>query len=248
MVISTSQLNDWESAAEDLCKGLGVSYQPFTSDELGIFGTSFERQFIVAMKQREIVDAYIRHAAEILAGGLVMKDQVSGVFDGERPAASRFGIVWPRAAFFGIGYDWDSMPTMSAAPTLTNWIHSGTTFLAQTVGNPIKMGKNAVHVVIGIDSLSPNPSIEAIQFTIDGKPKPITITNWPFQVSDFHFKEFDVGFLLKKGTTVLVKTISRTASVDIPHLFGASYVPEDILRLLDPTNLPGTTYDYVLTT
>jgi len=246
-MISEATLRDWHNEATKLAAELEVSAKEFTSKELERFGTSFERQFILATKQREIRDIWMRHAIEILTGALVMKEQVDQLFDGERPSAGRFGMVMTRAGFLGIGDDWDDVSAFTGGSP-QNWIHSGTTLMGGTSGNAVKIGGKAVHVIVAVDSLHPSPKIESIQFTIDGKAKPVIVTGWPWLNSDFSIKELDVGFLWKKNTTVLAKVFQRATGYDYPHLLGVSFAPEDVLRIHDVATLPGTTYDYILTT
>lgn len=253
MPISIETLKAWQKDAVDVAKALQLTYEPLNDDELDKFGRSFERQFVIAVKEREIVDMYMRHGAEILLGAMVATQQLDKRFDGERPEAGKFGMVMPRAGFFGVGDDWDSVSAFTTgAPQ--NWIHSGTTLMAGTVGNAIKVGENAVHVIIAVGSLHKSPKIESHQLTMDGKPKPIIITRIPSEHSDFRTKELDVAFILKKNTTLLAKVIvgdqlgAVASALDWPYLIGASFVPEDVLRLHDVATLPGTVYDVVLTT
>jgi len=190
---------------------------------------------------------------EIMMGAMVATEQMDKRFDGERPEAGKFGMVKPRAGFFGIGDDWDSVAAF-ATGSPQNWIHSGTTLMGGTAGNAIRIGENAVHVIVAVGSLHKSPKIESHQFTLDGKPKPIILTKLPIEFSDFRYKELDVAFILKKNTTLKAGVFigdslgTVTSALDWPYLIGASFVPEDVLRLHDVATLPGTTYNVVITT
>jgi len=253
MPISLETLRSAMTEAERALKELGYTYDKLNDLELDKFGRSFERQFVLGLKEREIIDLYMRHLEEIMMGAMVATEQMDKRFDGERPEAGKFGMVKPRAGFFGIGDDWDSVAAF-ATGSPQNWIHSGTALMAGTSGNAIKIGENAVHVVVAMGSLHKSPKIESHQFTLDGKPKPIILTKQPIEFSDFRYKELDVAFILKKNTTLLGKVIIGdqlgvlASALDWPYLIGASYVPEDVLRLHDVATLPGTVYNVVLTT
>jgi hypothetical protein len=253
MPISIDALKSAMSAAENSAKALGFTYDVLNDLELDKFGRSFERQFILGTKNRDIIDLYMRHLEEIMLGAMVATDQMKKRFDGERPEAGKFGMVKPRAGFFGIGDDWDSVAAFTVGSP-QNWIHSGTTLMAGSTGNAIKIGENALHVILAMGSLHKSPKIESHQFTMDGKPKPIIIVREMQNFSDFSLKELDVPFLWKKNTTVLGKVfigdqLGAVSSVlDYPFLVGVSFIPEDILRLHDVATLPGTTYNAVLTT
>lgn len=263
-MISWVQAKADHDEAVATAESLGLTYQrltgwdapneeKFIGTELDKFRRSFERQFVIGVKEREIIDLFMRHRIEILVGCIVAKDQMKKTFDGERPEAGKFGMVIPRAAFFGIGDDWDSVRAF-ATGSPQNWIHSGTALMGGTAGNPIKVGENAVHVIIGVGSLHKSPKIESHRFEIDGKPKPIVITRQMQEFSDFRVKELDVAFIWKKNTTVLDKVFigdqlgAVASALDWPMLLGVTYTTEDVLRLHDPATLPGTVYNVVLTT
>jgi len=253
MPISMETLRSAMTEAERAAKDLGFTYEPLKDAELDKFGRSFERQFVLAIKEREIIDLYMRHMEEILMGAMVATEQMDKRFDGERPEAGKFGMVKPRAGFFGIGDDWDSVSAFTAGSP-QNWIHSGTTLMGGTSGNAIKIGENAVHTIVAVGTLHVTPKIESHQFTIDGKPKPVIIVKEPQWWSDFRFKELDISFIFKKNSTLLGKVMvgdmlgALASALDWPYLLGASFIPEDALRLHDVATLPGTVYNVVLTT
>lgn len=256
MVISIEQLRKDMAEAEKAANRLKFPCEKLTNDELDKFGRSFERQFVLAIKEREIVDIYNRHRAEILMGAMIAIKQMSKRFDGERPAAGKIGMVKPRAGFFGIGDDWDDVSAFTCGEPV-NWIHSGTTLMASiggVAGHAIKIGENALHIIIGVGSMHKSPKIESHHFEVDGKPKPIILTRLPQEFSDLRVKDLDVGFVFKKGSTLLGQVFLSTQAaavaslLDWPYLVGASFVPEDVLRLHDVETLPGTTYDVVLKT
>jgi len=253
MPISMDTLRTAMLDAEKAAKALGFTYEKLNDVELDKFGRSFERQFVLAIKERDIIDLYMRHLEEIMLGAMIATEQMDKRFDGERPEAGKFGMVKPRAGFFGIGDDWDSVAAFTTGSP-QNWIHSGTTLMAGSSGNAIKIGENAVHTIIAAGSLHKVPKIESHQFTLDGKPKPIIITRELQEFSDLRVKELDVAFILKKNTTLLGKVIvgdqlgAVASAADWPFLIGASFVPEDVLRLHDVATLPGTVYNVVLTT
>ena len=258
-MISWTQAISDHAEAEATAKALGLEYEKLTGwdaksedafigSELDKFRRSFERQFVLTEKYREVVDVYMRHRVEILMGAMVATKQLKKRFDGERPEAGKFGMVDTRAAFLGIGDDWDSNPTVTGG-ALANWIHAGTTLMAGSAGNAVKIGENAVHIVIAIGDYEADPKIESIQLTIDGKPKPGIICKRPHVLSDYTLKELDVAFIFKYGTTVLGKIFQRPTGTSYPYLIGASFVPENILReYVDPATLPGTVPDVILTT
>jgi hypothetical protein len=257
-MITLAELNGIMANAESLLTKLGWTYQRLTSDELSIFGASFERQFVLAYPEREIADIYKRHIVEILAGAMIAREQMSAEIDGEQPASGKVGGPVPiRAAYLGIGDDWDDVGDSGTFTTGSpqNWIHSGTPLMGGTDGNAVKIGENQVTVVIGIGSLHPSPKIESVDFWIDGKQKPVLITGWAQKMpNSLKIKELNSAYLFKEDTTVLAKifasNIGGTVSTvsDIPYLLGVSYIKEDQLRKHDASEIPGTVADVIMTT
>lgn len=272
--MNLSTLKSMQDDAKRLADDLGVVTRDLTDKELFRFGRSFERQFIKALPQREMVDIHRRHEAEALLGAMVAKEQMDSEIDDEQPASNKVGGPLPiRACWLGIGDDWEDIYSIywGAAPgqgmwttgAPQHWIHSGTLLMGGTVGNAIRIGENAVHVIYAASSIHASPKIESIQFTVDGKQKPVLLTFWAQKNALGHtlrIKEFDNAYIWKKDTTAYGRVfISRAFGevsayvLDFPQLYGVSYVKEPALRLMDPVTgvgrvLPGTTYEVVHTT
>jgi len=164
-MVDISRLRTLQAEAKTLADDLGLVVKELSDKELKKFGKSFERQFVLAFAEREIVDIYMRHQGEILLGAMVAKQQMDAEIDGEMPLSGKIGMLPIRAAYLGIGDDWEDADLVDgpfATGSPQNWIHSGTTLMGGTSGNPIKIGENAVHVVIAFGSLHPSPKIESV--------------------------------------------------------------------------------------
>lgn len=233
-------------------KDYGVNFDMLTEAELKKFGLTFERSFVVSYPERQIQDILNRHMGEILLGAMTAKKQMKANIDGEFPDSGKVGgPVAIRACWIMKIDDWESIYEITNGTAYftpgspQNWIHSGTTKLAGTAGNAVRFGENVVHVVVGLGSYHPSPKIESFKFEIDGKEKVILVAKPP-QVSPFslRIKELDRGFIWKEDTTVLGKLfISQympaaiAEAIDIPYLFGASFLLEHELRVHDPLNI-----------
>lgn len=243
-----------EKQSKPMAAELGYVVKDLGDGELYRFGLSFERQFIQQFPERELTaDLYERHIAEILLGAMISKEQMDAEVDGESPGAGKVGgPLIPRAGWLGIGDDWeDASPFATGSPQ--NWVHSGTTLMAGTVGNAVRIGENAVHVIIGYASKHPSPKIESIQNTLDGKLKPALVTYWAQQAPySLRIKELDIAVILKKSSTILTKIFASAAHgasvADHPYPIAVSYIKEEQLRIHDIATIPGTTNDVILTT
>ena len=196
---------------------------------------------------------YVRHLDEIILGALVAKDQMNADIGGEMPGSGQIGgPIQPRAAFFGIGDDWADVGDITTGSP-QNWIHSGTALMGGTAGNAIKIGTNAVHVIFGVGDEHPSPKIETVQFTVDGKTKPVIVLGEVLRLhNSLRIKELEKSFIFKKGTTVLSKVFASAAYgatvTSVPYLVGVSFVYEPVLRVQDAADIPGSDNDVVLTT
>ncbi len=263
-MVDISALTSLQGEAKSLATKLGYSVQSLDDTELRRFGKSFERHFVLAYAQRPIIQMYLRHEGEALLGAMIAKEQMNSVIDGEQPASGKIAGPLPiRAAYFGIGDDWEDLLGIYAgaqgfwtpgAPQ--DWIHAGTTMMGGAAGNAIRIGENATHVVFGLGSLHATPMIESTQFTINAKTKPIFLNFFAQkQVLSRHWKEFDNAYIFKKDDTVLAQTFisgafgaAITEAVDFPYLIGVSYIKEPQARVFDPPDLDGTVNDVVLAT
>lgn len=226
--------------AQRMLQQLRLSFDNLVDAELTLFDRTYDRLFYLEHPFREVRDIYARRKADILAGALVAREQMGGGFGGEFPEGGQFGMVLPRAAFFGIGDDWeDASPFTTGSPQ--NWIHSGTSLLGGSAGNPIRIEENAVHVIVAVGSLHPSPKIESIPIKLGGNDYPplITSTVWKqaAQAGGLAVKELERPIILKERDTFLAKVfISSTfgsSAADYPFLIGASFIAEEALRAYD---------------
>lgn len=274
-MVDISKLKTLMADAKSLATELGLVHRDLSDKELYKFGRTFERQFMLPFPERQVVDIHLRHQAEALLGAMVAKEQMDAEVDGELPASGKIGgPLAIRAPWFGIGDDWEDIASVYGTTTARgqgywtpgspqDWIHSGTLLMGGTDTNPVKIGENALHIVYGLQSLHPSPKIESIQFTVDGKDKPVLLTFWTqktLPTEGLKIKELDNAFVWKKDTTVRARVfISEafgdiiTQAVDYPALMGVSYIKEPPLRVHDPVTstarvLPGTVHNVILTT
>ncbi len=258
-MVNVAELIALQTDVAKVASDYGVTVKTLTNAELRKFGLSFERQFVKQYPERMIQDILNRHMGEILLGAMTAKEQMNANIDGELPDAGKIGGPLPiRACWIMRIDDWESIHEITNGATdywvpsdaaAINWIHSGTTRLLAaggTAGHAVKIGENAVHVVVGIASYHPSPKIESVKFEIDGKEKPVLVTKWS-QLSPFgmRIKELDRGFIWEEDTTVLGQIYIPVympaeieQAVDIPYLFGASFIKEDALRVQLPASIP----------
>lgn len=257
MPISLGTLRGYQDEARVLADDLAMVTRDLTDKELVRFGRSFERQFIRALPTKQMVDIHLRHIKEALLGGMVAKEVMDAEIQGETPGSNKVGgPLAIRACYLGVGDDWEDIhgiyggtqnawSTGSAQP----WIHNETSLMAAAAYgapfHPVRIGENAVHVIYGISSIHSSPKLESVQFTIDGKLKPLLYCGFAQKQAVGHtqrIKELDNAIILRKDTTFYAEVFFSEAFgaevdfvTDFPVLYGVSYVKEPALRILAPT-------------
>ena len=156
-----NDLEERQDVAVQLASDLGVTSRNLERHELIRFGRAFDRQFVIGNMLSRVAEIYERHKTEALLGAIIAKDQMDAEIDGENPGANKVGgPISIQSAFLGVGEAWeDILGCYGAAQSswstgaAQNWWHSGTTLLAGTGGNAIRIGRNAVHIIFGFHSL-----------------------------------------------------------------------------------------------
>jgi hypothetical protein len=244
--------DEYQKALQEM-KTAGLVGRKLENYEIEIIAETLSTYFSMPYVERDDVIEQIlkRHTKEILVGAMLAKEQMDAEIDGMFPESGKIGGPIPiRAAFLGIGKDWDDIGSITTG-TAQYWIHSGTALLGGTAGRPVRIGRNAVHVIFGIGDYHPSPKLESVKFELNGQEQPIILLS-PMRITDVKIVELQKSIILKRGTTILA-TVYATDSIgasvdDIPYLFGVSFILDDKLRIQDPTQIPGTVHDVVTTT
>lgn len=263
---SEDSLYEMMADARSLGEDLGITTRDLTETELIRFDRAFERQFVAGNLVAPLAEIHRRHTREALLGAMIAKEQMDATIDGEQPASNKVGgPIPPMAPWFIVGDAWEDILGIYNAVqgswttgTAQDWIHSATSLGGAAAANAIRVGDNAVHVIYGIYSLHSSPKIEAVQFVIDGKTKPILELFWAQRCApseNIKVKELDSAFIFKRDTTIKAQVFisnafgnASTYQEDYPALLGVSFIKEPALRLLDPATIVGTRYEVCHTT
>jgi hypothetical protein len=248
--------------------GLGYELSYLNDAEFEKWKLAFKRSLVLPTQYKQFIEIDYRHILDYLLGAMIAKKQFEMDFDGTCPYPGRFGMSRPRAQYFGLGDTWDYYPwgaaTTASYPTASTsdwWIHAGALSLTAataaglggTDGNAIRILGSAVHVIIGVldrrvHMYGGHPNIESIQFTIDGKAKPVTVMSPTTAVARPAFVELDEAIILKNKSTMRVSAFFDKSERSSLMLWGITYLPEAQAIVKDPDNIDGTTNDMVTST
>ena len=234
--LTLETVKDWIPTIKRKAHELQYTVKDPTEEELKKFVETFNRRFILHCREREIADIYRKHASEILLGLMIAKEQMDMQFDGDNPKAGTFGVTTPHAGFFGED-DWAKSVT---GGTTNNIIHAGNTHIGGTAGDPVKIPKGVVHVIIGYGNYSPSPLSTLIQETINGASKPSINTDFGWRASDLQIVELGEARILKYNSTYKLIAFSPTSGTDEIYVIGATFLAEDLMRINDPANMAGS--------
>jgi hypothetical protein len=248
--------------------GLGYELSYLNDAEFEKWKLAFKRSLVIPTQYKQFIEIDYRHILDYLLGAMIAKKQFEMDFDGTVPYPGRFGMSRPRAQYFGLGDTWHYWPWGAAvtasyptASTSDNWIHAGSLSLTGvtaaglggTDGNAIRILKSQVTVIVGIIDLpvtefGGHPVVESVQFTIDGKDKPVTVMSPTTAVARPAVVELDEAIILKNKTTFKATAFFPVNSRTALALWGVTYLPEAQAIVADPDNIDGTTNDMVTTT
>jgi hypothetical protein len=248
--------------------GLGYELSYLNEAEFEKWKLAFKRSLVIPTQYKQFIELDYRHILDYLLGAMIAKKQFEMDFDGTVPYPGRFGMSRPRAQYFGLGDTWFYWPwgdvATATAPTASaqdDWIHAGSLNLAGvtgagmggTAGNAIRILKSAVHVIVGVIDLAVQtqggiPNVESVQFTVDGKTKPVTVMSSTTAIARPAVVELDEALIFKNKTTMGCKAFLPKSQRTALALWGITYLPEAQTIVKDPDSIDGTTNDMVTTT
>lgn len=248
--------------------GLGYELSYLNPAEFEKWKLAFKRSLVIPTEYKQFIEIDYRHILDYLLGAMIAKKQFGMDFDGTWPYPGRFGLSRPRAQYFGLGHSWDFWPwgdaavrTFPTASAVDNWIHAGSLSqaafdgvgLGGTAGNAIRILGSAVHVIVGVMDMDTqlyggHPNVESIQFTVDGKAKPVIPTSQHFAMGRPSFVELDEAIVLKNKSTFLANAMLAKNVTSALMLWGITYLPESQGLVEIPDNIDGTVNDMVTTT
>jgi hypothetical protein len=218
-----------------------------TDTELGRLGTAFERSF----EDTRVMDTEVfrgklqEYINEIILAAQAAKAQYSKTFGGTQPDSSQFGVSLQYPGYFGWN-DWDNLGNVSQGTF--SWLDSDVPDNASGAANePLTIGENAVHLVVGFGSYNPSPVTSAIRLRLNDKPRTRITTEQAFRETDLQIKWLDTPYLLKEDDDVLAEGYAAQEGQEALYPVTVSFLEEKPFRLINPAEMAGDTIqDYIL--
>lgn len=185
---------------------------------------------------REKVQEYqeeIVHAAEIA------RAQFGQKFGGLNPDSGRFAISRIHSGYFG--YDsWENLGTLTGG-TLNDWIDDDTpdnlSSGSSGLGNPLKVGSEAVHVILGVGTYHDSPKTSAVKMEVNESPRTAPKTKWELTRTDVQVKWLDRAIILPENALFAAQLYADSGGDDFPYLVGVSFTDNRASMVADPSNM-----------
>jgi hypothetical protein len=228
--------------ATDTPQGTGLDQDELSQAEQNALEISFKRAFndirlegdSSVLKDRvwSTYNKELRFAAE------VAKAQFAKKFDGANPDSGRFGIDHISPGYFGFN-SWSEDFTDYTTAEVVDWLDDSAPNIGGSGGksNPINIGEDAVHVVLGVGSYDVNPVTTRVKFEVNETPDTAISTRRAFNLSDARIRWLNSPKIFPENADVYAEAYGDTAGSDALYLVGASFVPEKRMREVDPAEL-----------
>lgn len=214
----------------------GYDRDPLSDRESSMLGTSVARRFedLRVFDENPLQERLRAYMDEIEFTAQVAKAQFDQRFDGVTPRQGYFGVDELSHQYFGYT-NWNGVPSPGPGDD-----GSEITLLDNSVGNnggsggrqnPLVIGENAVHIILGVGTVGTDPITSRVKFVKNDTPRPAITTNWCFDHQDYPVQFLTSPLVLAEGDEIYASYQSDTADTDSDlYLTGVSFVPSQQLR------------------
>lgn len=183
-------------------------------------------------------EKFEEYREEISVGAEIARAQFDQQFGGVNPSEGKFALSRIESGYFG----WDSWENLGSltGQSLNNWLDddtpdnlSGGTGLA----NPLKVGEEAVHVILGVGTYHDSPKVKAIEYEVNESPRTAIRTKYEFTETDLQIKWLDRAIILPQNSLLAARLYAGQSGDDYPYLVGTSFIKYRASQEADPTNM-----------
>jgi len=186
-----------------------------------------------------LVQKLMEYQGEIEFGAQVAKAQFQQNLGGGSTTTGQFAVSHIDPGFFGWD-DWDNAQD-AAADSVNTWLDSAEPDnLSGTGDEPLIIGEDAVHVVVGLATYEPSPKENKYKFEVNREPKTVIRVDDAWRETDLQIKWLDSAYVLNEDTEVFAERYSPVAGSSSPRLVGVSFIEGKAARRINPDNYTGT--------
>lgn len=196
-------------------------------------------QDIREMGTQVLYDKHREYMEEIRFAARVAKAQFAQNFGGQQASASQFVMTPIHPSYFGYS-DWSQAPEASAQTT-TTWIDSSAPDLLNgNADEPVRVGEQAVHVILGLGSHEDSPVENRYKWYTQREPRTVVNTEETYRQTDIGIQFLEAPLVLPEDNEFRAEFWSPAAGSTYPFLHGYTFVKGQPARRPDPTTYLGS--------
>lgn len=218
-----------------------VDTESLTSGEQSVLNMAFERSLedTRSLDTQTVVEKMKEYKEEISFAGMVAKAQMDQQLGGQMTTPNKIAITQIEPEYFGY-QDWDNVPDASA-DTVSTWLDSSTPDeLSGSGGEPIKIGDEAVHIVLGMGTFSSEENARNFGFELDRNLQTAIRAENAFRNTDLMIQWLDEPLLLYEDREVFGEFYSAFAGTTAFRPVGVTFIDGKAAREVNPSNLAGS--------
>lgn len=225
----------------DTPSGVDTDRQQLTDEEQGLLDRAFERGLedtrdVNTETVREKLDEY-RHEIEV--GAEIARSQFDQMFGGVNPSSGRYAISRAHSGYFGWD-SWENAPSLTGGQ-LNDWLDDDTpdnlTSGTSGFGSPLKVGEEAVHVIVGFGTYHDSPKVSAIKPEVNEEPRPSVKVKYEWTKTDTQIKWLDRALILPENALFAAQLYAENGGTDFPYPVGVSFVKNRAAQIADPSEM-----------
>lgn len=206
---------------------------------------SFERglEDTRALDTETVREKYEEYNAEIIQAAQIARAQFDQKFGGLNPAEGRFALSRITSGYFG--YDsWENVGSLNSGE-LNDWIDDDTPDQLSSgnsgLAHPLKIGEEAVHVILGVGTYHDSPKTASIKYEINEGPRPALRTKYEWTETDIQVKWLDRAIILPENSLFAAQLYADNGGNDFPFLVGATFLEHRASQIADPADMTDDT-------
>jgi len=221
----------------------GYDRNQLSTEEQEMLQTTIDRSFVdIHTEQGNPLHGILEDNQDaIMFAAEVAKAQFDKEFDGLNPNPGFFGVDYIHPAYFGYN-TWSNTPDGTGGGNVIDWLDDSAPDQFSGSGgrdNPLRIGENAVHVILAVGSYDGSPTCTRIQFFKDDSPRSAFSTQVEFRSTDLRVKRLNAPMVYAEDDDIYSQFTSADSTSEALYLYGLTFIPEKQSREMDPTNMEG---------
>jgi len=232
-------------AATDTPDDVSVNRQPLSGSEEKRLGLTLRRGLTDTrtLDTKVVAEKLDEYRDEINSAAQIARAQFEQKFGGLNPESGRFAISRIHSGYFG--YDsWEDVPSLTGG-SLNSWIDDDTPNNLSSgqsgLQNPLKVGEQAVHVIMGIGTYHDSPKTTAVKMEINESPRASIKTKYEFTRTDVQVKWLDRAIILPENALFAAQAYADSDGDDFPFFVGVSFLKNRAAQEADPAEMTDDT-------